>query len=120
MHFLCTDDSSVFLSEDNQADLKTQRKRAAKKKKRAPKEKEVNEKGRTSETEEEETAVEVEIDRDLDQALESKSKQHNLTTVNVKNIIHVSSRSFCPDSDFFTRVFTSPNTDGSYFIIRKR
>uniref|UniRef100_A0A3Q2PPS6 Uncharacterized protein n=1 Tax=Fundulus heteroclitus TaxID=8078 RepID=A0A3Q2PPS6_FUNHE len=48
----------------------------------------LNEKGRTPETEEEETGVEVEIDSELDQALETKSKQHNLTTVNVKNIIH--------------------------------
>lgn len=78
-----TDSSLVITMEDNQTDVKTQRKRAAKKKKREP-----NEKGRASETEEEETGVEVEIDRDLDQALETKSKQHNLTTVNVKNIIH--------------------------------
>lgn len=34
----------------------------------------------------------MEIDRQLDQALETKSRQHNLTTVNVKNIIHVSER----------------------------
>lgn len=40
--------------------------------------------------EEEEEGVEVEIDRQLDQSLESKSKQHNLTSVNVRNIIHVS------------------------------
>ena len=33
---------------------------------------------------------EMEIDRQLDQSLETKSKQHNLTTVNVRNIIHVS------------------------------
>ena len=55
-------------------------------------EEEVDERGRASETEEEEdTGVEVEIDRQLDQSLETKSKQHNLTTVNVRNIIHVSS-----------------------------
>ncbi|XP_031695370.1 GON-4-like protein [Anarrhichthys ocellatus] len=30
----------------------------------------------------------MEIDRQLDQSLETKSKQHNLTTVNVRNIIH--------------------------------
>lgn len=46
--------------------------------------------GRASESEEE-AGVEVEIDRQLDQSLETKSKQHNLTTVNVRNIIHVSS-----------------------------
>uniref|UniRef100_A0A8P4KBN2 Si:dkey-27c15.3 n=1 Tax=Dicentrarchus labrax TaxID=13489 RepID=A0A8P4KBN2_DICLA len=42
------------------------------------------------EEEEEEAAagVELEIDRRLDQSLETKSKQHNLTTVNVRNIIH--------------------------------
>lgn len=39
---------------------------------------------------EEESEGEVEIDRQLDQSLETKSRQHNLTTVNVKNIIHVS------------------------------
>lgn len=37
-----------------------------------------------------ESEGEVEIDRQLDQSLETKSRQHNLTTVNVKNIIHVS------------------------------
>uniref|UniRef100_A0A3Q3JCV1 Uncharacterized protein n=1 Tax=Monopterus albus TaxID=43700 RepID=A0A3Q3JCV1_MONAL len=40
------------------------------------------------EEEEKEVGVEVEIDRQLDQSLETKSKQHNLTTVNVRNIIH--------------------------------
>lgn len=33
---------------------------------------------------------EVEIDRELDRELENKSRQHNLTTANVRNIIHVS------------------------------
>uniref|UniRef100_UPI003AAF96D2 GON-4-like protein n=1 Tax=Centroberyx gerrardi TaxID=166262 RepID=UPI003AAF96D2 len=37
---------------------------------------------------EEEAGVEVEIDRQLDQSLETKSRQHNLTTVNVRNILH--------------------------------
>ncbi|MEQ2217164.1 hypothetical protein XENOCAPTIV_025975 [Xenoophorus captivus] len=74
-------------TEDNHKGVKAPRKKAVKKKKRTLNEKEVNEKGQTSETEEE-TGVEVEIDRELDQALETKSKQHNLTTVNVKNIIH--------------------------------
>ncbi|XP_018603235.2 GON-4-like protein isoform X1 [Scleropages formosus] len=35
-----------------------------------------------------EDAIEVEIDRELDRELETKSRQHNLTTVNVRNIIH--------------------------------
>uniref|UniRef100_A0A087XTS0 Si:dkey-27c15.3 n=1 Tax=Poecilia formosa TaxID=48698 RepID=A0A087XTS0_POEFO len=75
--------------EDSRKEVKAQRKKAAKRKKRTLNEKEVDDQGRKSETEEEEeTGVEVEIDKDLDQALETKSKQHNLTTVNVKNIIH--------------------------------
>uniref|UniRef100_A0A8C6VRV5 Gon-4 like n=1 Tax=Nothobranchius furzeri TaxID=105023 RepID=A0A8C6VRV5_NOTFU len=65
------------------------RRKALKKKKQTLDEEEVSEKSRTSETEEEEeTRVDVEIDRQLDQSLETKSKQHNLTAVNVKNIIH--------------------------------
>ncbi|MFT7812496.1 GON-4-like protein isoform X2 [Arapaima gigas] len=36
----------------------------------------------------EEDPVEVEIDADLDRVLETKSRQHNLTTMNVRNIIH--------------------------------
>lgn len=51
----------------------------------------LEEEGDASETEEEEAGLEVEIDRQLDQSLETKSRQHNLTTVNVRNIIHVSS-----------------------------
>lgn len=39
------------------------------------------------EVDEEEVAEEL-IDRELDQSLETKSRQHNLTTVNVKNILH--------------------------------
>uniref|UniRef100_A0A3B4ZHM6 Si:dkey-27c15.3 n=1 Tax=Stegastes partitus TaxID=144197 RepID=A0A3B4ZHM6_9TELE len=46
------------------------------------------ERGGASESDEEDTGVDVEIDRQLDQSLETKSKQHNLTTVNVRNIIH--------------------------------
>ncbi|XP_010871993.3 GON-4-like protein isoform X2 [Esox lucius] len=34
------------------------------------------------------TLPEVEIDRELDRELENKSRQHNLTTTNVRNIIH--------------------------------
>ncbi|XP_043994871.1 GON-4-like protein isoform X1 [Gambusia affinis] len=84
-----TDSSLIITMEDSQKEVKAQRKKAAKRKKRTLNEKEVDDQGRKSETEEEEeTGVEVEIDKDLDQALETKSKQHNLTTVNVKNIIH--------------------------------
>lgn len=42
------------------------------------------------EEEEEELQPEVEIDRELDRDLENKSRQHNLTSANVRNIIHVS------------------------------
>lgn len=56
-------------------EVKTGRRRVARKRRRKP-------------TEDEEE--EVEIDRQLDQSLESKSKQHNLTSVNIRNIIHVS------------------------------
>lgn len=66
-------------------EMKAVRQRMARNKKRKIVEKE----GGASESEEE-VGVEVEIDRQLDQSLETKSKQHNLTTVNVKNIIHVS------------------------------
>lgn len=68
-------------------EAKAARRRAARNRKRKLTEKE----GGASESEEEEVGVEVEIDRQLDQSLETKSKQHNLTTVNVRNIIHVSS-----------------------------
>lgn len=68
-------------------EAKVARRRAARNRKRKLTEKE----GGVSESEEEEVGVEVEIDRQLDQSLETKSKQHNLTTVNVRNIIHVSS-----------------------------
>lgn len=37
---------------------------------------------------------ELEMDRDLDRDLENKSRQHNLTSANVRNIIHVSVNSF--------------------------
>ncbi|XP_045077903.1 GON-4-like protein isoform X2 [Coregonus clupeaformis] len=38
--------------------------------------------------EQEGAGPEVEIDRELDRELENKSRQHNLTTANVRNIIH--------------------------------
>ncbi|XP_041868579.1 GON-4-like protein isoform X2 [Melanotaenia boesemani] len=86
-----TDSSLVITMEESQLEVKVQRSKTARKRK---KKKTLNEedddvKDRASETEEEgEAGVEVEIDRQLDQSLESKSKQHNLTSVNVKNIIH--------------------------------
>lgn len=70
----------------------------ARKRKRKPTDEEGR--GRPSESDEED-GVELRIDRQLDQSLETKSKQHNLTTVNVRNIIHVSLSSFIVDiSDF--------------------
>lgn len=69
-------------------EVKATRRKAARRKKRKLTEEE-EQRGGASESEEE-AGVEVEIDRQLDQSLETKSKQHNLTTVNVKNIIHVS------------------------------
>uniref|UniRef100_A0A8C1VWT2 Si:dkey-27c15.3 n=1 Tax=Cyprinus carpio TaxID=7962 RepID=A0A8C1VWT2_CYPCA len=39
---------------------------------------------------EDEIQPEVEIDRELDRELENKSRQHNLTSANVRSIIHVS------------------------------
>lgn len=42
------------------------------------------------EEEEDELQPEVEIDPELDRELESKSRQHNLTSANVRSIIHVS------------------------------
>lgn len=71
----------LSLSEDSQLEMRAGRRRPARTRKRRM-------------TEEEcgvlESEGEVEIDRQLDQSLETKSRQHNLTTVNVKNIIHVS------------------------------
>lgn len=78
-------DCFLSLSEDSQGEVKTMRKKTVRNKKR----KLTKEEGGASESEGE-AGVEVEIDRQLDQSLETKSKQHNLTTVNVRNIIHVS------------------------------
>lgn len=66
-------------------EVKAARRRAVRKRNR----KLTEEEGGASDSDEEEAGVE--IDRQLDQSLETKSKQHNLTTVNVRNIIHVSS-----------------------------
>lgn len=43
---------------------------------------------------EDEIQPEVEIDQELDRELENKSRQHNLTSANVRNIIHVSVECF--------------------------
>ncbi|XP_030002728.1 GON-4-like protein [Sphaeramia orbicularis] len=81
-----TDSSLVITMDDSQQEAKTARRKAMRKKRKVTEE--AVERGRVSESEEEEAEVEVEIDRQLDQALETKSKQHNLTTVNVRNILH--------------------------------
>lgn len=46
--------------------------------------------GSQREEEEDELHPEVEIDPELDRELENKSRQHNLTSANVRSIIHVS------------------------------
>ncbi|XP_056154021.1 GON-4-like protein [Lampris incognitus] len=79
-----TDSSLVITMEESQPVGRGRRKGGPNRKRRVPQEEE--ETG-ASESEEE-VGVEVEIDRQLDQSLETKSKQHNLTTVNVKNILH--------------------------------
>ncbi|XP_044028246.1 GON-4-like protein [Siniperca chuatsi] len=81
-----TDSSLIITMEDSQVEVKAARRRAVRKRKKRLTEEE--EGGGASESEEEEAGVDVEIDRQLDQSLETKSKQHNLTTVNVRNIIH--------------------------------
>ncbi|XP_068188567.1 GON-4-like protein isoform X2 [Antennarius striatus] len=78
-----TDSSLIITMEDVQKEVKVMRRRKGRKRT-------LNEEveGGASESEEEEPVVDLEIDRQLDQSLETKSKQHNLTTVNVRNIIH--------------------------------
>ncbi|XP_076610154.1 GON-4-like protein [Chaetodon auriga] len=83
-----TDSSLIITMEDSQAELKAARRKSVRKRKRKLTEEVEDDEGRASESEEEEAGVDVEIDRQLDQSLETKSKQHNLTTVNVRNIIH--------------------------------
>ncbi|XP_022603122.1 GON-4-like protein isoform X2 [Seriola dumerili] len=88
-----TDSSLIITMEDSQVEVKAARRRAVRKRRGKLTEEEEEQRGRASESdedeeEEEEAAAEVEIDRQLDQSLETKSKQHNLTTVNVRNIIH--------------------------------
>lgn len=80
--------------------MKAAKKKAARRRKRKLAEEEEPRDG-ASESEEE-AGVEVEIDRQLDQSLETKSKQHNLTTVNVKNIIHVSASTHMPGEGVIT------------------
>nr|XP_020477096.1 GON-4-like protein isoform X2 [Monopterus albus] len=75
-----TTDSSLVITMEDSQQVKAARRRALRRRKRKLTEEE--------EEEEKEVGVEVEIDRQLDQSLETKSKQHNLTTVNVRNIIH--------------------------------
>ncbi|KAK2830975.1 hypothetical protein Q5P01_018906 [Channa striata] len=70
-----TTDSSLIITMEDSQEMKAARRRAVRKRKRQPPGKDEDEE-------------EVEIDRQLDQSLESKSKQHNLTSVNVRNIIH--------------------------------
>uniref|UniRef100_A0A668STE8 Uncharacterized protein n=1 Tax=Oreochromis aureus TaxID=47969 RepID=A0A668STE8_OREAU len=82
----CLSDGLISPSEDSQVEMKAAKRTAARRRKRKLAEQEEPKDG-ASESEEE-AGVEVEIDRQLDQSLETKSKQHNLTTVNVKNIIH--------------------------------
>uniref|UniRef100_A0A665TWA0 Uncharacterized protein n=1 Tax=Echeneis naucrates TaxID=173247 RepID=A0A665TWA0_ECHNA len=71
-----------------QMEVKAARRRALRKRRGKQTEEEEEPRDGASESDEEEASVGVEIDRQLDQSLESKSKQHNLTTVNVRNIIH--------------------------------
>uniref|UniRef100_A0A665TW53 Myb-like domain-containing protein n=1 Tax=Echeneis naucrates TaxID=173247 RepID=A0A665TW53_ECHNA len=83
-----TDSSLVITMEDSQMEVKAARRRALRKRRGKQTEEEEEPRDGASESDEEEASVGVEIDRQLDQSLESKSKQHNLTTVNVRNIIH--------------------------------
>ncbi|XP_070840603.1 GON-4-like protein [Chaetodon trifascialis] len=83
-----TDSSLIITMEDSRTELKAARRKSVRNRKRKLAEEEEDGEGGASESEEEEAGVEVEIDRQLDQSLETKSKQHNLTTVNVRNIIH--------------------------------
>lgn len=93
-------DGPISPSEDSQEEMKAAKKKAARRRKRKLAEEEEPRDG-PSESEEE-AGVEVEIDRQLDQSLETKSKQHNLTTVNVKNIIHVSASTHMPGEGVIT------------------
>lgn len=78
----------IHVSEDSH--VEGRRKVVRKRKRKQTEQEDFRAEASESEEEEEEEGVDLEIDRQLDQSLESKSKQHNLTTVNVRNIIHVS------------------------------
>ncbi|XP_034456389.1 GON-4-like protein [Hippoglossus hippoglossus] len=80
-----TDSSLIITMEDSQLEVKAARRRPVRKRRGKRTEEEEEQGARGSESDEKE---EMEIDRQLDQSLETKSKQHNLTTVNVRNIIH--------------------------------
>ncbi|XP_071370158.1 GON-4-like protein [Centroberyx affinis] len=79
-----TDSSLVITMEESQCEVRGGRRKGGMRRKRKLTEEEEEEESE----EEEEAGVEVEIDRQLDQSLETKSRQHNLTTVNVRNILH--------------------------------
>lgn len=79
--FMCV---CVCVSEDTQVQ-QVNRRRSSRKRKTMEEQEEDEE----EEEDEDEVAEEL-IDRELDHSLETKSRQHNLTTVNVKNILHVS------------------------------
>uniref|UniRef100_A0AAY5K5J7 Uncharacterized protein n=1 Tax=Esox lucius TaxID=8010 RepID=A0AAY5K5J7_ESOLU len=73
----------LYLSDDHQGRGRkgSRKKGGAKRKKRSAEE-------QMGAGQQEGTLPEVEIDRELDRELENKSRQHNLTTTNVRNIIH--------------------------------
>ncbi|XP_029942509.1 GON-4-like protein isoform X2 [Salarias fasciatus] len=79
-----TDSSLIITMEESQVKVR-RRKGWRKRKRKAAEEEKQQEVGGASESEEEGG---VEIDTQLDQSLETKSRQHNLTSVNVRNIIH--------------------------------
>ncbi|XP_074543545.1 GON-4-like protein [Halichoeres trimaculatus] len=83
-----TDSSLIITLEDSQVGGKVLRRRSGRKRKRKPTTENVRVGGASESEEEAESTVDMEISRQLDQSLETKSKQHNLTTVNVRNIIH--------------------------------
>ncbi|KAL0962283.1 hypothetical protein UPYG_G00338090 [Umbra pygmaea] len=77
-----TDMDLVITMDDTLCKGKSSRKKGGVKRKKRLAE------GAVEDGHEEEVVPEVEIDRELDRELENKSKQHNLTTTNVRNIIH--------------------------------
>uniref|UniRef100_A0A8C7VLQ2 Si:dkey-27c15.3 n=1 Tax=Oncorhynchus mykiss TaxID=8022 RepID=A0A8C7VLQ2_ONCMY len=74
---------SLFLSDERHGGgHKGSRKKEGVKRKKRAADREV------AERQQQGAGPEVEIDRELDRELENKSRQHNLTTANVRNIIH--------------------------------